>query len=319
MSNNYQKLTREFPDLPFEPNYELAQQTYFKIGGPAEIYVELKNHDQIANLHRFLEQEKIKYTILGGSSNVIVADEGVEGLVIRITDDTIKVLDEDPEVTTIRVGAGTKTALLVKNSIDQSLTGLEKFLGVPGTVGGAIFNNSHYLEELIGDYVSRVKVSDPKQGLVWLDQSELEFDYDSSRFHKTKEIILSVEFVLKKGNQELSRQIMIEASKYRANTQPLGLPSSGCIFQNVPNNPKLKKLFPEFADRQYISGGFLIDQAGLKGTKQGDIEVSHKHAAFFVNHGKGTAKDVGKLVQIVKDRVFKKFGINLKEEVFYLK
>ena len=217
------------------------------------------------------------------------------------------------------VGAGAKTSLFVKATVDHGYTGLEYFLGVPGSLGGAIYNNAHYLEDLIGRHVSRVEVLTESGDFMWLDHQECEFEYDSSRFQRTKEIIYQVEFVLEKGTKEESLELIKKATEYRAKTQPLGLPSSGCIFQNVPNNPELREQFPQFKDRLHVPGGFLIDQAGLKGMKEGDIEVSEKHAAFFVNNGHGTANQVKKLINRVKSIVKEKFSVELKEEVFWLK
>jgi UDP-N-acetylmuramate dehydrogenase len=192
------------------------------------------------------------------------------------------------------------------------------FLGVPGTVGGAIFNNAHYLEDLIGDHVSKVKIATQQGKIYWVDHDDCDFEYDHSRFQKSQEIILEAEFCLKPGSKIKSMELISKATRYRAQTQPLGLPSSGCIFQNVPNTASLKSQFPAFTQKKFVGAGFLIDQAGLKGTKVGGISISHKHAAFFVNDGAGTSQDVEKLLTLVKKTVKAKFGVSLKEEVFFL-
>jgi UDP-N-acetylmuramate dehydrogenase len=190
---------------------------------------------------------------------------------------------------------------------------------VPGTLGGAVYNNAHYLSDLISEHINRVLVIDRQGQEKWLSKAECDFKYDYSRFQKTKEIILAAEFSLSLGNPQESQARIREATLYRAQTQPLGMPSSGCIFQNVPNDPNLQKLFPQFAERSHVPGGFLIDQAGLKGERVGDVEVSQKHAAFFVNHGTGTSEQVEELVTKVKQRVKAKYGVELHEEVFYLR
>lgn len=320
MSGLFNQLVSAFPNLSFIPNYPLAQHTYFKIGGPAEVYASLTDKKDIVDVVTYCQQHQIKLTILGGSSNIVVADEGVSGLVLRMDFNQITDLDQlTPEGKhLIQAGAGVKTALLVSKTIELGYTGLEYFLGVPGTLGGAVYNNAHYLQDLIGTHINRVEIITENGETAWLNHKDCDFGYDSSRFQHTKEIIITVEFVLAVGDLETSRQLIKEATQYRATTQPLGLPSSGCIFQNVPNTPELKKRFPQFADRTHVPGGFLIDQAGLKQTKVGDIEVSDKHAAFFVNRGNGTAQDVKQLVQLVKERVKAEFGVELQEEVFYL-
>jgi len=207
---------------------------------------------------------------------------------------------------------------VVAETIKYGLTGLEYFLGVPGTVGGAVLNNAHYLSDLISQHVKRVRIITADDKVEWLQASECEFGYDHSRFQKSGEIILGVEFLLRPGDAATSQQLITKATQYRATTQPLGLPSSGCIFQNTPNTPHLQELFPQFADITHVPGGFLIDQAGLKGERRGDLEVSHKHAAFIVNHGGGTAHELKALIAHVKDTVKNKFGVELHEEVFFL-
>lgn len=318
MSTLFQQLKHAFPDFSFQVEYPLAPQTYFKVGGPAEVYVALAEREQITNLVKYCSEHQIPLTLLGGASNVIVADAGIRGVVIKLANETFEVVEEAGSLTTVRAGAGLKMALLVRHTVDAGLTGLEFFLGVPGTVGGAVYNNAHYLQALISEHITRVEVIGPDGHSVWLASTDCQFGYDTSRFQKTHELIWQAEFALPKGTADLSADRIREATLYRAQTQPLGLPSSGCIFQNAPNTPQLKKLFPQFADQPLVPGGFLIDQAGLKGVHEGDIEVSDKHAAFFINKGNGTAAQIQTLIERVKATVKDKFGAELHEEVFWL-
>lgn len=318
MSDAYHQLTQAFPDWPFQAEYPLAQQTYFRVGGPAEVYIELTDREQIAQLVKACHQQAIPLTVLGGSSNVIISDQGVAGVVLKPVVDDFSVVSTSEKRTVVHAGAGVKTALLVRKTVDEGLTGLEFFLGVPGTVGGAVYNNAHYLSHLISQHITRVEVVQPTGDLRWLSHEECAFGYDTSRFHQTQEIIVRVEFSLEQGTRERSEALIREATLYRAQTQPLGLPSSGCIFQNVPNTPELEERFPQFAGKPYVPGGFLIDQAGLKGATQGDIQVSDKHAAFFINTGQGTAADIKTLIDRVKKTVKDRFGAELREEVFWL-
>lgn len=321
MTSAPQLLAAAFPAITFKPNLLLSEVTYFKLGGPAEVFADAKSSQDIQELVRFCRQNSIPFRIIGGASNVIAPDEGLPGLTIRAANETYEVLDhsQDGQRTIVRVGAGYKTALFVRKTIDDGLAGLEYFLGVPGRLGGAVYNNAHYLSDLIGDHISRVNVLTPSNDLIWLEADECEFEYDSSRFQDSQEAIIEIEFSLPRGDKSASMKKVEEATKYRAETQPLGEPSSGCIFQNVANNERLRELFPQFAEKKYISGGFLIDQAGLKGTREGGIEVSHKHAAFFVNKGGGTAAEVKTLIKKVKEQVQQQFGAELQEEVFYLR
>jgi UDP-N-acetylmuramate dehydrogenase len=312
------QLTTAFSNLPFQADYTLSQQTYFKVGGQAEAYLELADREQIVEVVKFCRAQQIKLTILGGGSNVIVSDQGINGLVLKLTNDYFTVVGENEGKTIVRAGAGIKTALLVRQTIDAGLMGLEYFLGVPGNLGGAVYNNAHYLQDLLGEHILRVEAINDQGLPVWLDKALCQFGYDTSRFQKTQEVILQAEFSLAPGEEAVSKERIKQATLYRAQTQPLGLPSSGCIFQNAPNTDRLKKLFPQFADRTHVPGGFLIDQAGLKGARQGDIVVSDKHAAFFVNVGHGKAKDIKTLIDKVKSTVKEKFDVDLQEEVFWL-
>ncbi len=340
MTNN-QKLFQDFAaaethrnaslQLQYDFDKPLAPLTYFKIGGPAEIFLKAEKND-IKKIIKFSQSKNIPLTILGGASNVVISDKGITGIVLQIADSSFKIIDSSRDAsqcvstdkqcvstaTTIKAGAGLRTAFLVKKSMDEGLTGLEYFLGVPGTVGGAIYNNAHYLEDLISEHIVEVEVMNKDGQIFALSRDECDFAYDHSRFQSSQEIILSATFRLKKGDQESSQAKLRHAVTYRARTQPLNLPSSGCIFQNVKNTEKLRKRFPQFAKREHIPAGFLIDQAGLKRSKQGDIEVSEKHAAFLVNQGHGRAADVIALIKNIKNTVKTKFAVELKEEIFYL-
>lgn len=312
-------LADNFPEETFEFNKILAPMTYFKIGGPAEIYLEINSLEQLAKILDFTNQNNIKLTILGGASNVIVSDAGLSGLVVTIR--ASQVVDLKKQISgknLVEAEVGIKTALLVSQTVQMGFAGLEYFLGVPGTLGGAVYNNAHYLGKLLDEHIHQVMIIDRHGNETWLDHDECDFSYDHSRFQKTKEIIWKVRFLLKPGKKEDSLAIIKEATEYRAKTQPLGIPSSGCIFQNVPNNEELKQLFPRFADSEHVPGGFIIDQAGLKGLNHGDIEVSEKHAAWMINKGNGTSDQVKGLIAEVKARVADKFGIKLQEEVFFL-
>jgi len=319
MTSNLELLQTEFPQFAFKQNLMLAPLTYFKIGGPAELFLELEDIDQVVAVVKYCANHTLPLTILGGASNVVIADEGISGLVLHLTNHQLEITDQIIEQKrVVRAGAGFKTSLLVSQVVEHGFSGLEYFLGVPGTLGGAIYNNAHYLADLIGQHIHRVQVITAEGELMWLSQAKCEFGYDSSRFHRTKEVIVAVEFLLATGDRITSKELIREATVYRAQTQPLGMPSSGCTFQNTPNTAHLKALFPQFAERSHLPAGFLIEQAGLKGARVGDIQISEKHAAFFINLGQGSANDVAALVEKVKTTVAHQFKVELREEVFYL-
>jgi len=328
MTQTQDLIHQQFAHLHPQNEYELAELTYFKIGGPAEVFVDATTREDIIDVIQFCHQQHIKLTVLSGMSNVLIASEGLRGVVMRTANEQYTLMPEvppesgkleQPQKRKVLVGAGYKTALFVRQTIDDGLSGLEYFLGVPGRLGGAIYNNAHYLSDLIGTHISRVEVITRTGEVKWLSQAECDFGYDTSVFHQTNDIILQAEFELLPGDKEKSMELVKEATLYRAKTQPLGEPSSGCYFKNTTNTPILKNRFAQFAERRECPSAFLIDQAGLKGTRVGDIEVSQKHAAFFVNKGNGTSQQVLELAQIVRDRVKQEFGVELQEEVFFLK
>ena len=318
MTKLQQLFSKKFPQLQPQFDYPLASHTYMKIGGPAEIFVQLTSVEMIVEVVTFCRDEQIPLTVLGGASNVIIADTGLRGVVVTLNNQEYEVVGHNNDLTILRVGAGFKMAPLVRKTVDDGLTGLEYFLGVPGKLGGSIYNNAHYLSDLIGNFVSQVEVLDASNNLRWVSQKDCQFAYDQSVFQQTRDLILAVEFALPKGNLDESQQKITKATEYRAQTQPLGEPSSGCYFRNVTNTPELQKQFPQFAERREMPSGFLIDQAGLKGVHFGDIEISQKHAAFFVNKGHGTSDDVLHLAEMVKQKIKEKFNVALHEEVFFL-
>lgn len=318
--NLQQVFKQNFPSFNFTFNYPLSSKSYFKIGGNAEVFYSAQTRQEAADLLSFCNENNIEFHILGGASNVIIADEGLRGLVLSLDFKELKVLSETKEELLIQAEAGIKTAYLVAQAANKGGSGLEGFIGVPGTLGGAIYNNAHYLNNLIGNHIKEVEVFDVKKGeIVVFSHEKCEFAYEKSIFQNDKNLLIfSAIFALKKDSPEEIKKRIKDSMERRESRQPLNLPSCGCVFQNPKNTEELKKLFPKFSEAEFIPSGFLIEEAGLKGMREGDIQISEKHAAFFVNLGKGTASDVKKLIAKVKAVVLEKFNVILKEEVFYL-
>lgn len=312
--------TKQFPNLLFEFDYALSARSYFKIGGKAEIFYSARDEAVAKELLLFCQAENIRYTILGGASNVIISDKGLDGLVLHLDLQDLVFLHEDDKILRCKVGAGAKTAYLVAKTASRGGAGLEGFIGVPGTIGGAIYNNAHYLNALISDTIVSVDAFDTQDNqMVILSKQECDFAYEHSIFQTKKQLIIfSAIFELPKDQPELIQARVRESKERRERKQPLNMPSCGCVFQNPANTPRLKEKFPQFVDFEFIPAGFLIETAGLKGLRVGGVEVSDKHAAFFVNVGQGKAEDVKELVKLVKAKVKEQFGVELKEEVFYL-
>jgi UDP-N-acetylmuramate dehydrogenase len=289
--------------------HQLAPYTYMKVGGPADYFTTVTNLDQLKAAVIAARNQKIKFFILGGGSNLIFADEGFRGLVIRNQANHISISQNS-----VITGSGALINALVNLTISQGLGGLEEFLGVPGTVGGAVYNNSHHLDHLIGSYIESVQALTLDNQTISLKQAACNFAYDHSRFQASGEIILSATFKLSPADKTRLSQAAQAALSRRRSTQPLELPSSGCMFKNIGENAAKKYQTPNLT----TSAGYLIDQAGLKGTTIGGAIVSSKHANFIVNTGQATAKDIidlsDKIISVIKD----KYGVTLEREVFLI-
>lgn len=295
MAQKYSKIIEKLGQNRVKLNEPLARYTTFKIGGPADLFYEAKTEKEIIEAVRLAKKFKVPYFILGGGSNLLVADEGFRGLVIKIANSKYKITKRK-----IIAEAGVLLGTLVKESARVGLTGLEFAAGIPGTVGGAIRGNAGAWQQAIGDKILRVKVLTPEGRVKWIKREDCQFAYRQSRFKKNKEIILAVELKLEKGKKKEIRQKIKEILAKRKQ-QPKE-PSAGCIFVN----PKP------------LSAGQLIDMAGLKGKIVGKAQISPKHANFIVNLGGARAKEVLKLISLIKQKVKEKFGEELKEEIVLL-
>jgi len=303
----FRDLQETFPALKFRQNEQLSQHTYMKTGGPAEVFVQVQTKADLVNLVSWCEKHTQKFIVLGGASNVLVPDEGLKGLVIKNLSNAMQVKKINDSLFELEVDSGVHTNMLVRKALDEGLEGLEYFLGVPGTVGGAIYNNSHYMNQLIGDSAFEVDVVNHDGSVKTYVKNDLQFAYDYSVIQETKETILSIRFRLKKGDKAVLEERALEATRKRASTQPLGIPSTGCMFKN-----------PMMSDGTQGHAGKLIDQAGLKGVRVGDAAVSDKHANFILNTGHANTSDILRLVEQVQSTVKDKFGVELHREVFML-
>ena len=320
MTENQKLFKAAFPHLDLNFDFSLAKKSYFKIGGPAEIFYQSSDRQEIQDLLVFAYKMEIPFVVLGGLSNVVISDKGLKGLVLVVKIDDFEVLEEEKDEVKVKVGVGVKTGAMVRMVSDLGLTGLEGLIGVPGFLGGAIYNNAHYFDVLVANCIEAVEVFDlEKEEVRWFSKAECDFAYEQSIFQKKNNLVIfSAIFSFQRGDREEIEASIKESQDRRHRKQPLDLPSCGCVFQNPKNTPELKEKFPIFKDKEHIPAGFLIEQAGLKGVREGDIQVSEKHASFFVNIGEGKEQDVKKLAARVKKTVKDKFGVDLHEEVFYL-
>lgn len=302
-------------------NEPLSKHTYFKLGGPADLLYEAKTVDELASSVQAAILYKVPYLVIGGGSNLLVTDAGYRGLIIKNKTSSIQMKGfvggvekgkVDLKEAIVQADSGVPANLLIRYTLDQGLAGLEDMLGLPGSVGGAIYNNSHHLDKLFGDHIVEVSALDKEGKIKKYTQIELQFDYDYSIFHKTKEIVLSASFLLKKGDKDQLWEIANAAVKRRGTTQPLGAPSSGCIFKNIPLADSMRLGTPT------QSVGYLIDKAGLKGLRIGGAYISDVHANFIVNDGTATSLDVLNLIKEIKTKIKVKFGVDLELEVILI-
>lgn len=283
----------------------LGAFTTFRVGGPADHLVEVHTTEQLARVLGAATAAHEPVTVLGGGSNVLVADRGVRGVVVRLKLTELS----SPRPDRVRAGAGVTINGLVRWTIGRGLSALEAWAGTPGTVGGAIFGNAHYGGRSIGDLVTEVEVMTRDGGTERVPAAAMEFAYDRSRLQRTGEWLIAAEFAVTAGEPDALRGVARASLAHRKRTQPLDVPSAGCIFQNPdPARDQVPDGIP-------WSAGALIDRAGLKGHRVGGARVSETHANFFVNDAGASAADIHALVETTRRTVRARFGVELRNEI----
>jgi len=287
----------------------LAPMTTFKVGGPAEWFVETQTEAEVIAAIKAAHESGTKITILGGGSNVLVGDRGVRGLVIRPRGGNVSAVGDR----LVRADAAVTINGLVRWTINRGYAGLEAWAGTPGTVGGAIYGNAHWKSINIGDLVDSVRLAKPDGTLLQAPADRMEFEYDYSRLKRTGEIVLWAAFrVTPGGDPNALRAVARESLAFRKRTQPLESPSAGCIFMNPDAvRDKVPAGIPP-------SAGALVDRAGLKGVASNGARVSPTHANFIINEGAASAADIRDLIERCRAAVRDQFGVALRNEIVYL-
>ena len=286
----------------------LAPFTTFKVGGPADWLVLAARSSEVKAAIALARACGLPIVVLGGGSNVLVADAGVRAVVIRVHGGDAAAAGDG----LIRADAGLTINGLVRWTINRGYAGLEAWAGTPGTVGGAIYGNAHFKGRNIGDMVHAVEVVDANGHVVRIPAAGMEFGYDRSRLQRTREIALSAEFRVGRGDPAALRAVARASLAYRKQTQPLEAASAGCIFQNP--DPALDRV----PDGLPASAGALVDRAGLKGAREGSARVSPTHGNFVINEGGASAADIRRLIERCRDAVRTEFGVELRDEIVYL-
>lgn len=281
-------------------NEPMSKHTSFKIGGNADAYIKVNNLSKLSTILKECRESNVDYMILGNGSNLLVSDEGIRGVVIRLDGDFRKITLVDDS--TIFCGAGATLAYLCKFALNCGLSGLEFAWGIPGTVGGAVFMNAGAYDGEMKDVVHSVSHISPCGEIGRIEKDDLNFGYRTSIYRKNNMIITGVTLKLKKGNPDEIRAKMDEYMSRRSTKQPLEYPSAGSVFKRPEGN---------FA-------GALIEQCGLKGKTCGGAQVSDKHAGFIINKSNASAKDVRDLIAEIQKTVSDKTGYNLECELIIL-
>ncbi len=303
-------------------NELLLSHTFLKIGGPARLYIVVQDADIYVSIIEFAKKISIPFYIIGGGSNILVSDTGYEGVIIQMNMRGSKI-----EETVVSACAGDFTGLIARLSADAGLIGFEWGVGVPGTIGGAIYGNAGCFGGEMKDAVASVCAYDIlKEKKVTYSNGECMFGYRDSRFKHEPHIIFGMTMVLERGNIFLAKKKIEDIMSKRKDTQPQGAFSAGCLFKNFEykNTDALSILQrdvevpSELLKVKKIPAGWLIDTLGLKGYAIGRAQVSSVHGNFLVNLGGARAQDVLALSSYVKMKVRDAYGILLEDEVQYV-
>jgi UDP-N-acetylmuramate dehydrogenase len=286
----------------------LAPYTTFRIGGPADLLYDATSGDDLANAVLAARALGVPYFILGLGANILIGDRGIRGLVIR----NIAAHTRFGADGSLWVESGATIAQLIPQAIELGWSGLEHFIGIPSTVGGAIWQNLHFLSPaparertvFIEEIVTACELLTVEGTRVTADRAAMRFGYDTSILHTRRDTVLAVTFQLARGDTGTMHRVIQENLSWRGAKHPWleYHPSAGSIFKKIEG----------------VGAGRLIDQCGLKGFRHGDAQISHIHANIIVNLGHATARDVRELIAIAQERVAAQFGQHLEPEIGFI-
>ncbi len=286
----------------------LAPYTTFRIGGPADVLYDATTADELATAVQAARRAGIPVFVLGLGANILIGDRGFRGLVVRNRANAIRIGDDG----LVHAESGATVAELIRQTVAAGWSGLEHYVGIPSTVGGAVWQNLHFLSPaperartmFIEEVVAAVELLMPDGVRQTVDRGAMHFGYDISRLHGSGEIALAVEFQLARGEQESLQRILQENLSWRGARHPWleFHPSAGSIFKKIEG----------------VGAGRLIDQCGLKGHRIGDAQISHMHANIMVNLGHATAADVRALISHAQDAVSARFDQRLEPEIGFI-
>lgn len=334
-------------NIAYETDKPLKEFTTWKIGGPADVFVRVKNETELISLLKTAHTLEIPVTYLGGGSNVLISDEGIRGIVVKNEISRIDIggvlqninldaslqeearliqvdtenyydftsLDYDESanpLVAVDIYSGTFLSYAINYLIQAGVTGLQWFAGIPGTIGGAIFNNIHGGSHFIGEYIKSVTIIDKAGNLQELDADTLNFKYDYSDLQERKDLfILKARFQLYQGDKQKALATAIAWAQAKKKKQPYN--SAGCCFKNITEEERAAKSL------ESNSWGYIIDKVlDLKGYSKNGAQVSDKHAAFIETDGTASSEDVISVLDTIYKTADEKIGLKPKTEIFFL-
>ncbi|KXK12282.1 MAG: UDP-N-acetylenolpyruvoylglucosamine reductase [Microgenomates bacterium OLB23] len=303
MNSTKHSLQQLLPHIEIQEAVVLAPYSTFKMGGPAELYITVHEEKDLIAAIQVAHALSLPVRVLGGASNVVISDEGINGLVIRNMCAIKSVMSETSDTVRVHISSGYSMTRLAKETAELGWSGFEHHLGLPGTLGGALYMNSKWVDPdktyYVGDALVSAQVISPDGQVKQVDKDYFNFGYDYSILQDTRETVISAVYELQKKLPEHLVAAGKKSLAYRRATQPHGVATSGCFFKNV--NGK--------------SAGKMIDDAGLKGYRVGGAFVSDVHANFILNDGSATTNDVRELLHNVKEKIKSHYGVELEQEV----
>ena len=289
----------------------LAPYTTFRIGWPADLYFEATTADELANAVLAARELEVPYFVLGLGANILIGDKGVRGFVIRNTARHFEFHDHG-DFCTLWTESGAVVKDLILESVRRGWSGLEHYVGIPSTVGGAVWQNLHFLSPaperertmFIAEVFESCEILSEENERKTVGADYVRFGYDDSVFHHRRDIVLATTFRLTRGDPAALHRVMQENLSWRGGKHPWldWHPSAGSVFKKIEG----------------VGAGRLIDQCGLKGCRVGDAQISHIHANIMVNLGRATAHDVRELIAIAQKSVSDKFGVHLEPEIGFI-
>ncbi|MDB5337412.1 MAG: UDP-N-acetylenolpyruvoylglucosamine reductase [Planctomycetaceae bacterium] len=273
----------------------LAPYTWMKIGGPAQFLIQPRTPEELTQVVKTSDQVEAPLKLLGGGSNLLVRDAGVGGVVLRIYGEPFAKVEVQGDL--VRAGAGAMLTTVISHTVNAGLAGMETLVGIPGTVGGALHGNAGGRIGDIGQFVESVTALTMTGDVVTRTKDELTFGYRESSLDDL--IILEATFRLQSDDPDEITRHMRKLWISKKATQPYSFQSAGCVFKNPRG----------------MSAGLLIDQAGLRGTRIGNAEISDRHANFIVSHPGASSADVQRLIDLARSKVAEQFGVDLELEI----